>query len=106
MPHKNFPHYMHVGMPLWLSPDKNLSRTRTVQRVKQPAMDQCRPMRLLRIREPFDHPDFIFEPKIDGFRSLAYIDRHDRQLVSRNGHVFRQWSQLAEEIAHTTSVDR
>jgi hypothetical protein len=24
------------------------------------------PMRLLRIPEPLDHPDFIFEPKIDG----------------------------------------
>lgn len=25
------------------------------------------PMRLLRIPEPFDHPDFIFEPKLDAF---------------------------------------
>lgn len=24
-------------------------------------------MRLVRIPEPFDHPDFLFEPKIDGF---------------------------------------
>ena len=29
------------------------------------------PMRLLRIPEPFDHPDFLFEPKLDGFRALA-----------------------------------
>ena len=29
------------------------------------------PMRLLRIPEPFDHSDFIFEPKIDGFGALA-----------------------------------
>jgi hypothetical protein len=28
-------------------------------------------MRLLRIPEPFDHPEFLFEPKIDGFRALA-----------------------------------
>ncbi len=45
-------------------------------------------MRLLRIPEPFDHPDFLFEPKIDGFRSLAYIDGRDCQLVSRNGRVY------------------
>jgi ATP-dependent DNA ligase len=31
------------------------------------------PMRLLRIPEPFDHPDFIFEPKLDGFRALAHV---------------------------------
>jgi hypothetical protein len=29
------------------------------------------PMRLLRIPEPFDHPDFVFEPKIDGFRAVG-----------------------------------
>ena len=58
------------------------------------------PMRLLRIPEPFDHPDFIFEPKIDGFRALAYIRGHHCQLISRNGHVFKSWPQLAEEVAH------
>jgi bifunctional non-homologous end joining protein LigD len=58
------------------------------------------PMRLLRIPEAFDHPDFLFEPKIDGFRALAYIDGHQCRLVSRNGHVFKSWPQLTEEIAH------
>jgi ATP-dependent DNA ligase len=28
-------------------------------------------MRLLRIPKPPNHPDFIFEPKLDGFRALA-----------------------------------
>ena len=28
-------------------------------------------MSLLRLPEPFDHPDGIFEPKMDGFRTLA-----------------------------------
>ena len=58
------------------------------------------PMRLLRIPEPFDHPDFIFEPKLDGFRALAHVRGHRCELVSRNGHTFKQWPQLAEEIAH------
>jgi hypothetical protein len=34
------------------------------------------PMRLLRIPEPFDHPDFLFEPKLDGFRALAHVRGH------------------------------
>jgi bifunctional non-homologous end joining protein LigD len=58
------------------------------------------PMRLLRIPEPFDHPEFIFEPKIDGFRALAYVEGYRCRLVSRNGHVFKGWPQLAGEIAH------
>jgi bifunctional non-homologous end joining protein LigD len=57
-------------------------------------------MRLLRLPEPFDHPDFLFEPKLDGFRAVARIRGHHCELVSRNGHVFKQWPQLAEEVAH------
>lgn len=34
-----------------------------------------RPMRLLRVREVFDDPDFIFDLKIDGFRGLAFIEK-------------------------------
>ena len=58
------------------------------------------PMRLLRVPEPFDHAACVFEPKIDGFRALAQIEGHHCTLVSRNGHVFRSWPQLAEELAH------
>jgi len=25
------------------------------------------PMRLFHINQPFDHPDFLYDPKIDGF---------------------------------------
>jgi hypothetical protein len=30
-------------------------------------------MRLRRVKEPFDHPDYIFELKHDGFRAVAYL---------------------------------
>ena len=52
------------------------------------------PMRLLRIAEPFGHPDFIFEPKVDGFRALAHVRGHRCELLSRNGHTFKRWPQL------------
>jgi bifunctional non-homologous end joining protein LigD len=58
------------------------------------------PMRFLPIPDPFDHADFIFEPKLDGFRALAHVRGHHCELVSRNGHTFKQWPQLGEEIAH------
>ena len=59
-----------------------------------------RPMRLLRIPEPFDHPDFLYEVKFDGFRALAHVNGHHCQLLSRNGHVYQSSPYLAEEIAH------
>jgi ATP-dependent DNA ligase len=57
------------------------------------------PIRLLRIPEPFDHPDFNFDRKIDGFRALAYVCGHHCELVSRNGHMFKSWPYLCREIA-------
>ena len=56
------------------------------------------PMRLLRIPEPFDHPDFLFEPKIDGFRALAHIEAGRCRLVSRNGNEFKHWPGLAGHL--------
>ena len=32
-----------------------------------------RPLRLLRIPEPFDHRDWLYEVKFDGFRALAHV---------------------------------
>ena len=58
-------------------------------------------MPLIRVKEPFDHPDWLFELKHDGFRALAVIHGHRCTLVSRRGYVFKQWPQLAEELAHT-----
>jgi hypothetical protein len=43
------------------------------------------PMPLSRKAEPFNHPDWLFEIKWDGFRSLAYIENDRCRLVSRNG---------------------
>ena len=33
---------------------------------------------------PFDHPEWIFELKYDGFRSLAVMQNGRTQLISRN----------------------
>ena len=60
-----------------------------------------KPMPLVRVPEPFDDPDWLFELKHDGFRALAYIDGHCCRLVSRRGHIFSKWDLLCEEIAHS-----
>jgi bifunctional non-homologous end joining protein LigD len=45
---------------------------------------RIRPMRLRLVKEPFDHPDYIFELKMDGFRATAYVRNGECKLVSRN----------------------
>jgi bifunctional non-homologous end joining protein LigD len=56
-------------------------------------------MRLMRIPEPFDDPDFIFEPKLDGFRALAHVENGRCTLISRNDYVFKAWPALCSELA-------
>jgi len=38
------------------------------------------------IKVPFNHPEWRFELKFDGFRSLAYIENDECRLVSREQH--------------------
>ena len=62
-------------------------------------MLQFQPMPLLKRAAPFDDPEWIFELKYDGFRSLAIIENSRTQLLSRNGHPFASFSALAESIS-------
>ncbi len=55
-------------------------------------------MPLRRIAQPFDHPDWIFELKYNGFRALAYIEFGRCRLVSRNGNTFASFRDLADRI--------
>jgi bifunctional non-homologous end joining protein LigD len=52
------------------------------------------PMPLARRPAPFDHPEWVFELKYDGFRSLAVIQNGRCQLISRNGHPFNSFTEL------------
>jgi bifunctional non-homologous end joining protein LigD len=51
-------------------------------------------------REPFDHMNWLFELKHDGFRAIAFIDGHSR-LISRNGYRFGGFRDLEAAIAQT-----
>ena len=60
---------------------------------------QFLPMPLLKRPTAFNDPDWIFELKYDGYRSLAVIEHGRAQLLSRNGHPFASLSALAESIS-------
>src|SRR5215471_3541370 len=62
------------------------------------AMSRLQPMPLLKRSAPFDDANWIFELKYDGFRALAVIDNGRSQLISRNGHPFASFADLAEDI--------
>jgi ATP-dependent DNA ligase len=59
-------------------------------------LPQVSSLKLARLREPFDHPDWVFELKHDGFRSIAYVDGDGCRLVSRWTNCFRSFYLLSE----------
>jgi hypothetical protein len=61
-------------------------------------------MRLARITEPFDHSDWRFELKSDGFRALAHVAGHRRQRVSGKRHIFKSWPELHRTQRTATHV--
>ncbi len=56
--------------------------TQTIGNAKQKAT--IAPMLCTLVDEPFDNENWIFEPKYDGLRVLAYFDGRDVTLMSRN----------------------
>jgi bifunctional non-homologous end joining protein LigD len=54
---------------------------------------------------PFDHPDYLFELKYEGFRALAFEHGLCR-LVSRNGTEFASFSVLSSAIGASLSNGR
>src|SRR5215208_2819634 len=53
-----------------------------------PVPGNIRPMLAKLIKEPFNDPEWLFEIKWDGYRSLAYLNDGQVQLRSRNNLSF------------------
>jgi bifunctional non-homologous end joining protein LigD len=50
------------------------------------------------VSEPFRDPDWLFEIKWDGFRSLVHVHNGECRLISRNGNAFKSFVALNEGI--------
>jgi len=61
-------------------------------------LPRIHPMRLRLVGKPFDHPDYIFELKHDGFRAVAYMQNGECKLISRNLNNLR-FNSLKKELA-------
>jgi bifunctional non-homologous end joining protein LigD len=51
------------------------------------------------VRVPFDHPDFLFELKHDGFRALAHIWDGCCELISRKRNAYKSFHDLRGNLA-------
>jgi bifunctional non-homologous end joining protein LigD len=57
------------------------------------------PAKLARSLEAFDHADWLFELKHDGFRSLAYLEDGRCRLVSRHRNVCKSFETLRDALS-------
>ncbi|CUI17796.1 putative ATP-dependent DNA ligase [Candidatus Protochlamydia naegleriophila] len=61
--------------------------------------EAIKPMLATLVDEPFDNKDWIFEIKWDGYRTLAYIQKGDVSLLSRNNQSFNtRFSSLVKAL--------
>ena len=56
-------------------------------------------------KEPFDHPEWLFDFKYDGFRALCYIEQGHCRFISRNGNVLSRFESLGNQVAATLHID-
>jgi len=68
-------------------------------------LPRLKSLELVEQSSAFDHDDFIFEPKYDGFRSLAFIENGKCQLVSRKGVTYKRFADLRDAIPADFTCD-
>ncbi|MPZ24193.1 MAG: ATP-dependent DNA ligase, partial [Dehalococcoidia bacterium] len=67
---------------------------------------RLKPMMAESADQPFSRPGWLFEPKLDGIRVLAYIRGGSASFMTRNlNDVTRQYPALAEEVARLATGD-
>ena len=57
------------------------------------------PLRLVKQPAPFSDPEWLFEVKYDGFRSLAFIGDGACRLVSRKGNTYERFKDLSRALS-------
>ncbi len=63
----------------------------SLKKARKSAMPKnIKPMLATLVDEPFDDPDWVYEVKWDGYRSIAYINKGEVELQSRNNKPFNE----------------
>jgi bifunctional non-homologous end joining protein LigD len=84
----------------WTDPPQTSLKTASIKgAIKAPFPSSFSPMLATLIEKPFNDPNWIFEPKLDGYRILASVREGKTHLVSRNGlDVTPRYSFLTKEL--------
>ena len=70
----------------------------------KPMPRNIKPMLTTVVKEPFDHTDWVFEVKWDGYRAVAEIREHGVSLYSRNGISFaKKFSPVVDALRQLRS---
>jgi bifunctional non-homologous end joining protein LigD len=56
------------------------------------------PATLTSVKQPIDHPNWLYELKHDGFRGMLYVDRDRAWLRSRKGNEMRRFDAVSQQI--------
>jgi bifunctional non-homologous end joining protein LigD len=65
-----------------------------------PLPSSVSPMLAHLARAPFSSPEWIFEPKLDGYRIITYVNDSEVNLISRSGiNVTAQYSSLVPDLS-------
>ena len=67
-------------------------------------LPRVQPIAPIRRPEPFDHPEWVFDVKYDGFRGLCYLEQRRCRMISRNGNPMIRFASLGEQIAASLDV--
>lgn len=91
---------------------KKKLKTQAPNKTKEPSdatVEFIRPMLAKLVDQPFDDKDWLFEPKLDGYRAIAEIDQGKVRLYSRTGQAFEsRYKPIVEalmEIPHEAVLD-
>jgi bifunctional non-homologous end joining protein LigD len=68
--------------------EKKSPSKKPLKAVRSPMPKDIIPMSMVSTHEAFNHKDWLFELKWDGFRALAYCDGSDVKLRSKNNQSF------------------
>ena len=61
------------------------------------------PLSLETAREAFDDPEWLFEPKYDGFRALAFLYPDRVELISRSRRRLKRFARLERDLREVLS---
>ncbi|HTE24641.1 DNA ligase D [Flavitalea sp.] len=72
------------------SPARSAGKRKIAGNIKAEMPQHLSPMLATLIDKPFDKPGWIYEVKWDGYRAIAYIDKKNVELRSRNDKSFNE----------------